>query len=95
MGVTTESGPVKCSMGEEGKGGGATLAKPAENIFLSDVYAAVVDTLILGRFNNPNPKCKTGKQMNKHLQKLYKQADAALVDKLRSLTIEDFCKNFK
>ncbi len=79
----------------EGKGGGASLSKPADQIMLSDIYRAVNDSALLGRFNTPNPECNTGKQINGHLQTLYKRADDALIDKLSTITLADFCKNFK
>ena len=79
----------------EGKGGGASLSKPANQIMLSDIYRAVIDSPLLGKFNNPNPECNTGRQINKHLQELYKQADNALIGKLTKITLADFCKNFK
>jgi Rrf2 family protein len=79
----------------EGKGGGASLAKSANNILLSDVYNAVGEAHLLGRLNSPNPACSTGKQINGHLTALYKRADQALVSELATITLADFCKKFK
>lgn len=79
----------------EGKGGGVSLSKPANQIMLSDIYRAINDSPLLGRFNDPNPDCKTGRQINGHLQELYQQADNALISKLTTITLADFCKNFK
>lgn len=79
----------------EGKGGGAILAKPADQILLSDIYLAVNTVSLLGKLNNPNPKCKTGSQINSHLTELYDEADQALVTKLKMITLADFCKKFK
>ncbi len=79
----------------EGNGGGAALAKPASQVLLSDVYRAVNDAALLGKLNKPNPDCKVGKQINNHLAELYKQADNALVNKLSTITLADFCKKFK
>ena len=79
----------------EGKGGGASLARSADKILLSDVYRAVIDTHLLGRLNNPNPECNTGKQINGHLTDLFIEADQALLAKLNHITLADFCKKFK
>jgi Rrf2 family protein len=79
---------------KEGKGGGARLAKPADQIVLGDVYRAIIDTPLLGRFNDPNPACQIGRQINVHLNKLYGYADEALVRKLSTITLTDFSKQF-
>jgi Rrf2 family protein len=79
----------------EGKGGGASLAKSADKILLSDVYRALNDTHLLGRLNNPNLDCNTGKQINGHLTELFNTADQALIAKLGQITLADFCKKFK
>ena len=78
----------------EGKGGGALLARSAEKILLSDIYRAVTDAHLLGRLNNPNPECNTGKQINGHLTELFNEADQALLAKLSQITLADFCKKF-
>ena len=80
---------------KEGKGGGALLAKPADKVFLSDIYHAVNDSPLLGKLNRPNPDCNTGRQINAHLLELYNQADRALINKLSRITLADFCKKFK
>jgi len=79
---------------KEGKGGGASLGKSAGKILLSDIYHAVNDAHLLGRLNSPNPECNTGKQINTHLMDLFDQADRALIAKLSTISLEDFCKKF-
>lgn len=79
---------------KEGKGGGTVLAKPADRIRLSDVYQAIIDAPLLGRLNNPNPACTTGRQINDHLSKLYQQADNALISQLGTITLANFCHQF-
>lgn len=79
---------------KEGKGGGAAMAKPADQVLLSDIYQAVNDSPLLGKLNRPNPECNTGKQINNHLSDLYNQADHALILKLSTITLADFCKKF-
>lgn len=80
---------------KEGKGGGTSLAKPANKIMLSDVYRAVVEVPLLGRLNNPNSECNTGRQINVHLTELYRNAENALVKELGTATLADFCKKFR
>lgn len=78
----------------EGKGGGASLAKSASLILLSDIYQAVNTVPLLGKTNHPDPSCKIGKQINNHLLELYNQADHAIINRLSSLTLASFCKKF-
>jgi Rrf2 family protein len=80
---------------KEGKGGGASLAKSADEILLSDIYRTVNDVNLLGKLNSPNPKCNTGKQINTHLLDLFNLADEALIGKLGTVTLADFCHKFK
>ncbi|WP_116106613.1 Rrf2 family transcriptional regulator [Lewinella sp. IMCC34191] len=79
---------------KEGRGGGYSLGKPATQIQLSEVYQVVRDTHVLGRSNDPNPDCPVGKQINGHLQDLYRRADEALLNQLGQLTLEDFGRKF-
>lgn len=80
---------------KEGKGGGASLAKPANLIWLADIYQAVNTAPLLGKTNHPDPGCKIGKQINNHLLELYSQADNAIINKLSNITLASFCKKFK
>jgi Rrf2 family protein len=79
---------------KEGKGGGSTLAKPAEEILLSDIYKAVRQASLLGRSNDPNPACPVGKQINAHLEVLYSEAEQSLIRKLEKTTLAGFMKQF-
>ena len=79
---------------KEGKGGGSTLAKPASQIRLSDIYQAVRQAAVLGRSNNPNPACPVGKQINAHLEDLYSEAEETLIQKLSNKTLADFSGQF-
>lgn len=81
---------------KEGKAGGFSLAKPANKILLSDIYNAVKHASVLGvHKNSPNPDCRIGKQINKHLDNLYAEVDDVLVQKLGRTTLLDFSKKFK
>jgi Rrf2 family protein len=80
---------------KEGKAGGFYLAMPANKILLSDIYKAVRQISILGTTkNSPNPDCKVGRQINKHLDALYLDAEEALVKKLGKTSLSDFSKKF-
>ncbi|UGU15540.1 Rrf2 family transcriptional regulator [Sinomicrobium kalidii] len=79
---------------KEGKGGGSTLARPASQIRLSDIYEAVRQVPVLGRANTPNPKCPVGKEVNKHLEELYTETDNYLIQKLSAMTLEEFAGKF-
>ncbi len=79
----------------EGKKGGSSLAKSARQIRVSDVFLATRQGAFLGTSrNDPNPNCPVGKQINKHLDSLYQEAEEALVQKLGDSTLEDFSRRF-
>ncbi|RBL89271.1 Rrf2 family transcriptional regulator [Chitinophaga flava] len=81
---------------KEGKNGGATLAKPAASILLSDIYHAVQQASLLGNSRNqPNPACSVGKQINAHLNSLYADIEGALLRKLENITLADFSGRFE
>jgi len=80
---------------KEGNGGGYSLARPSDNIFLSDIYQAVRQAPLLGRKNSPNPACTVGRQINTHLDKLYADAELSLTDRLGAQTLEKFTRNFE
>ncbi len=80
---------------KEGKAGGFALGKPSNKIALSDIYKAVQKTPLLGhQKNKPNPKCPVGKQISKHLDELFSDAEDALVKRLSKTTLADFAKKF-
>lgn len=79
----------------EGKGGGTYLNKAAGEIRLSQVYEAVIQSPLLGRSNTPNPKCPVGRQINDVIEKLYTEAEKAMISSLDKITLEDFARDFK
>ncbi|MFC5270999.1 RrF2 family transcriptional regulator [Adhaeribacter terreus] len=79
---------------KEGKGGGSTLAKPASEILLSDIYQAVKQHALLGKSNNPNPACPVGKEINTRLDELYSEAEFFVLQKLGKKTLADFASQF-
>jgi len=81
---------------KEGKNGGSALARPANKIYLSEIYNAVKQEFILGQSKNtPNPDCRIGKQINKHLDTLYQEIEDTLLKKLGKKTLAEFSKQFK
>ncbi|MCF0063027.1 Rrf2 family transcriptional regulator [Dyadobacter chenwenxiniae] len=81
---------------KEGKAGGSKLARPAETIFISDIYDAVRQNDLLGKgINVPNPKCNVGRQINNYLDELYIEAEHALRASLGEKSLADFCRNFQ
>lgn len=80
---------------KEGKNGGSTLARPGHEIMLSDVYMAVKPAALLGtNKNEPNPYCPVGKQINQHIQSLFADAEAALVNELKLSSLAAFAGKF-
>ena len=80
---------------KEGKSGGYMLSKAAHSISLADVYQSVKQKDILGHAKNlPNPKCAVGKQINGHLNTLYKETEDAIIQKLGAITLAAFCRQF-
>ncbi|MBN8826492.1 MULTISPECIES: Rrf2 family transcriptional regulator [unclassified Spirosoma] len=79
----------------EGKNGGTMLAKPASQIRVSDVFLATNQGTVLGNArNSPNPDCPVGRQINRHLDSLYQEAEEALVRNLGTSTLDDFVHRF-
>ncbi len=82
-------------LSKEGKSGGSALAKPATSIAMSDIYEAVRPEHFLGKSaNEPNPNCPVGKQINQHLEDLYKESERALITSLGKMTLAEFCQKF-
>ncbi len=81
---------------KKGKEGGVQLAKPGNQILLSDIYNAVKNTEVLGKRNqHTNPKCPIGKQINNKLKDLYLETDMLLYNALAQKTLAGFCRTFK
>ncbi len=81
---------------KEGKSGGFFLAKTPEEINMKDLFKTIYpDNIFSFAKNAPNPACPVGKDINKHLNKLYISAELALLEELKNYSLADFCKNFK
>ncbi|WP_439585251.1 Rrf2 family transcriptional regulator [Dyadobacter bucti] len=80
---------------KEGKSGGSRLAKPASQIFMSEIYEAVKQQDLLGKgINSPNPACPVGKKINEHLDNLYEEAEKTLLLSLGKKSLAEFAKKF-
>lgn len=78
-----------------GKNGGYTLGRPADKIYIAQIYQAVKPEALLGKSrNNPNPHCVIGKQINIHLDALRNEVEQSVYDKLAKITLADFCTKF-
>ncbi|MEO7215332.1 Rrf2 family transcriptional regulator [Mucilaginibacter sp.] len=80
---------------QEGKNGGYTLARPAAQITLAEIYETVKPEAVLGQAKNqPNPACPIGKQINQHITDLYVDVDKALMQRLGNTTLLAFVAKF-
>ena len=71
--------------------GGAVSVKKASEITLYDIYAAVdcVDGNLFNFHENPNPDCPVGRSIHKLLDPRLADAQAAMENELRKVTLED------
>lgn len=73
-----------------GSGGGALLARPADQITLRDVYGAIDDDgEVFALHDQPNPQCPVGRNINAVLKTRIAAAQQALRDELAKTTIAD------
>jgi DNA-binding IscR family transcriptional regulator len=79
---------------KEGKGGGIRINNEKERITLADIYQSTKQNELSGKFNNPNPACIVGKNINSKLQELYQEVDTDIVVRLEKMTLADFSKAF-
>lgn len=83
-----EAGLIKVKRGP----GGATIAKPLEEITFYDVYRSVdcIEENTLFHFHeNPNPDCPVGKNIHHVLDDKLLRIQAAMEQELRSITLAD------
>ncbi|WP_292010238.1 Rrf2 family transcriptional regulator [Chryseobacterium sp.] len=79
----------------QGKEGGSQLARNAEKITISEIYAAVKNADVLGKKNqNPNPSCSVGKEINNHLNILFEDTDKLVLDFLEDKNLQKFSDQF-
>lgn len=93
MSVLREAGLI---ISRQGKEGGSKLARNPELIGISEIYAAVKNTEVLGKKNqNPNPACSVGKDINVHLNTLFEETDKLVVSFLGNKSLKEFSDQFE
>ena len=94
LGQLKEAGLITVQRGS----GGASLAKPAEEITLLDVFNAVesLDNNKLFHFHeNPNPQCPVGRSIHPVLDGRLDQIQAAMEREMQSITLADIFADTK
>jgi len=93
LSVLREAGLI---ISRQGKEGGSRLARNAGDITISEIYAAVKNTEVLGKKNlNPNPVCPVGKDINSHLNNLFSETNKLVAEFLGNKTLQAFTDQFK
>lgn len=87
LGQLKDAGLVNVEMGA----GGATLARPADQITLLDIYRAVESSEehLFNFHENPNPDCPVGRNIHAVLDDELDAAQRALEDRLAQTTLAD------
>ncbi|MCD7729822.1 MAG: Rrf2 family transcriptional regulator [Clostridia bacterium] len=77
--------------------GGAKLTKKPKEITLYDVYSAVecVDGQLFNFHDNPNPECPVGKNIHNLLDVHLADAQLALENSLKSVTLKNLVSDYK
>ena len=76
--------------------GGASIAKPPEQITLLDIYRAVecVDRGGLFHFHeNPNPECPVGRNIHRILDDKLQRVQDAMENELKKITLADVIRD--
>ncbi len=82
------------SRAQLGQGGGALLAKPAEEISLLDVYRAVEsEELFALHRSDPSPDCPVGRTIQPILSAVFDRAQHALEKELAKVSIADVTRD--
>ncbi len=94
LGQLKESGLITVQRGS----GGASIARPAEEITLLDVFNAVEsleDGKLFHFHENPNPECPVGKSIHPVLDCRLDQIQAAMEREMQSITLADIFADTK
>jgi Rrf2 family protein len=79
-----------------GAGGGALLARPAQQITLRDVYRAVDEGALFAMPpQGPNPECPVGRHIQASLEGIMADAERALEAQLAQRTIADLVEDVR
>lgn len=91
LGSLREAGIVQCHAGRHG---GASLARPPEQITLLDVYLAVDDPSVFAfSRNEPNAACPVGCRMNKLLAPVFDGVQKAIEVELGRIRLSDLLED--
>ncbi|MFZ5893433.1 MAG: Rrf2 family transcriptional regulator [Myxococcota bacterium] len=79
---------------EKGHGGGWSLLRRLDQITLYDIYRALGEPTILAIANRTeSPGCAVEKAVNRSLASAFEEAEALLVKRLRSVTLEALARD--
>jgi len=78
-----------------GKGGGSTLARPADQISLLDVFRATDGTARIGIHDCGGSNCPVGRKMPSVLHRLEQTLDQALARELSAVHISDIAADLQ
>lgn len=80
-----------------GRGGGWQLARSPGKITLKDIYHAIENNehMFAMHHNSPSKDCLVGKHISSALTKHYDQAEAAMINELSLITIQDVLREVK
>lgn len=76
--------------------GGASIAKPLEQITFFDIYRAVecIDNGELFHFHeNPNPECPVGRNIHRILDDKLQRVQEAMENELKKITLADVIRD--
>ena len=92
IGQLKEAGLVETHLG---KGGGTTLARPANKITLRDVYQATESGPAVKRHEcNDKAKCIVAQNMDKLMESVNDRVEKVVESELKRMTIADLVSNF-
>ncbi|MGJ1496777.1 Rrf2 family transcriptional regulator [Sphingobacterium spiritivorum] len=80
---------------KEGKNGGVRIAEDIKKKTLADVYKATLASDEKGKYNNPNPNCPVGKNINNYLTIVYNDIEEQHIAYLNQISIQDLSSYFK
>lgn len=80
---------------KKGKEGGSMLNVSSCEISMADIYNAVKKSNVLGKKNTcTGTKCTVGREINKELEKLFKETDTIVVNALKNKSLKNFVEKF-
>lgn len=89
LGLLRKAGLVQA---HTGRGGGATLARPAARITLLDIHRAVDEPMLFAMNpNRPNPACEVSCRMKDVLGPVFDDAERAVEARLSKVRLSQLC----